>query len=187
MSDQQGATGAEAMLDERALEALSDRVVAKLQDHLADVASGAVVGTLWDEVRALREDVEGLVGLTEELALLRSELVEGLVVEPSDSLSASLDALRVQIDELRDVLAERAGAPADPAPAEVAELDPAVVEVLREEIRAAGGVSDGVVDALREELKALRRRLAVKASERVLDDAQLDQIADAVAERLGRS
>ena len=36
----------------------------------------------------------------------------------------------------------------------------------------------------REELKALRRRIAVKAAERVLDDQQLAQIADAVAARL---
>ena len=87
----------------------------------------------------------------------------------------TLDLLR---EEIRSAAAESGG--------DGAGLDPDVLDVLREEIRAAGGVSDQVVDALREELKALRRRLAVKAAEKVLDEAQLAQIADAVAERLGK-
>jgi hypothetical protein len=345
-------------------------VVDQLQDHLADVASGEVVGALWDEVRGLRDLVEGggattdtpladvlesiavlrsevegigaavaastepvadpavvamrddvqaladevrglgdsvaaldrsaapttaveddegagaddelLVQLTEELATLRAELAEGLVVEPSDALSTSLDALRSEVDALHAALSElRAPSPApapQPAPAgpsadliatvfdelsgirggldelraqiedgtvavdaagfaasppaevEVlgdqlaalrdlvaseidglrqavvtaadrrdeelaqasaptptdvrARLDADTLEELRDEIRAAGAVSDQVIDALRDELKALRRRIAVKASERVLDDDQLAQIADAVAQRL---
>jgi hypothetical protein len=346
-------------------------VVDQLQDHLADVASGEVVGALWDEVRGLRDLVEGggattdapladvlesiavlrsevegigaavaastepvadpavvamrddvqaladevrglsdsvaaldrsaapatpaetddgaleddgelLVQLTEELATLRAELAEGLVVEPSDALSASLDALRSEVDALHAALSElRAPSPAPapepapagpsadliatvfdelsgirggldelraqiedggvavdaagfaasppaevevlgdqlaalrdlvaseidglrqavvtaadrrdeelaqasaPAPTDVrARLDADTLEELRDEIRAAGAVSDQVIDALRDELKALRRRIAVKASERVLDDDQLAQIADAVAQRL---
>jgi uncharacterized coiled-coil protein SlyX len=348
-------------------------VVEQIQDHLADVASGEVVGALWDEVRAvrasldaldgaaagddvsgaisgLRSEVEGiaaavaattepvadpavvamrddvqaltdevralteavlepvaeddevdvdeaeaedeevgedpLVALTEELATLRADLAEGLVVEPSDTLSASLDALRTELDDLHasladlnerevapavaptpppappsepgpsselvatvhdelaalragidelrqrieqgldvdprtlsaetqtdvDVLADQMAALRDlvtseidglrqaviasadarpepaptPPPAPAAGIDDGALAELRDEIRAAGGVSDQVVDALRDELKALRRRIAVKASERVLDDQQLAQIADAVAERLGR-
>lgn len=294
-------------------------LVEQLQDSLADVASGEVVGALWEEVRAVQAEIEGIAAalatrteptadpavagmrddlqaladdvralagsadeptaagsaedrlgpLTEELATLRAELTEGLVVEPSDALSASLDALRSEVDGLRDTLGElrdaAAGAGAAPddgptTPAELAairtaiddvrsrldeglvladdaaptapgehsidevadqlaalrdfvasELDglqqamgatraavehqpapaapaPAIddeaVEVLRDEIRAAGGVSDQLVEALRDELKALRRRIAVKASEKVLDDQQLAQIADAVAARL---
>lgn len=294
-------------------------LVEQLQDSLADVASGEVVGALWEEVRAVQAEIEGIAAalaarteptadpavagmrddlqaladdvralagsadeptaagsaedrlgpLTEELATLRAELTEGLVVEPSDALSASLDALRSEVDGLRDTLGElrdaAAGAGAAPddgptAPDELAairtaiddvrsrldeglvladdaaptapgersidevadqlaalrdfvasELDglqqamgatraavehqpapaapaPAIddeaVEVLRDEIRAAGGVSDQLVEALRDELKALRRRIAVKASEKVLDDQQLAQIADAVAARL---
>lgn len=244
-------------------------LIDQLQDNLADVASGAVVGALWDEVRAVR-----------------AELADGLVVEPSDALSASLDALRSEVDGLRDALGELRGtapvepvedrrddgallerlgtiqvgidelrgrldeglvlaedtelpAPAapdsadveavadqvaalrdfvaseldtvrqtvaaridaateatvaaasarpEPAPApdrpETATIDPDTLELLREEIRAAGTVSDQVIDALRDELKALRRRIAVKAGERVLDDQQLAQIADAVVARL---
>lgn len=241
-------------------------LIEQLQDNLADVASGDVVSALWDEVR-----------------IVRSELTDGLVVEPSDALSASLDALRSEVDGLREALGELRDAPApapaedrrnddavvqrlgaieagidelrarldeglvladdtelpapaagggadveaiadqvaalrdfvaseldtvretvsaridaatettvaaasarpEPAPAAVgATIDPDTLEQLREEIRAAGTVSDQVIDALRDELKALRRRMAVKASERVLDDQQLAQIADAVAARL---
>jgi hypothetical protein len=242
-------------------------LIEQLQDNLADVASGDVVSALWDEVR-----------------IVRTELAEGLVVEPSDALSASLDALRAEVDGLRESLGELRDAPA-PVPAEggrdddavlqrlgtieasidglrgrldeglvladdtepaaaggadveavadqvaalrdfvaseldtvrqtvsaridaateatvaaasarpepeaapmaaavSATIDPDTVELLREEIRAAGTVSDQVIDALRDELKALRRRIAVKATERVLDDQQLAQIADAVAARL---
>jgi len=363
-------------------------IVEQLQDHLADVASGEVVGALWDEVRGLRETVDGVAAasvapaadeggagtadlldaietlrgevegigaavagsaepqadpavagmrddvqalvdevralsdavasverevllrpptaerdehpadadpspllgqLTDELATLRAELAEGLVVEPSDALSASLDALRVEVDSLHAALGDvraQATAPAaaapgpsadalatlfdelatiragvddvrdrldeEPAPAPEAEplaagtppaelevlvdqvaalrdlvssevdglrqavvaaadraeeasrqrvadeapapaaaptsaaLDPSVVEDLKDEIRAAGAIGDQVVDALRDELKALRRRIAVKASEKVLDEDQLRQIADAVAARLAR-
>lgn len=245
-----------------------------LQDNLADVASGQVVGALWDEVRQLRTDLPDLVvgpepiapapapapvapepdpqltALTDELAVLRSELAEGLVVEPSDALSASLDALKGEVDGLRDAIGDLRSTPvpasdpqpapagsgrpdeadidaiADqvaalrdfvateldtvrqavsarldaaaeatagalaarpepaPAPAVQGALDQETIEVLRDEIRASGAIADQVVDALREELKALRRRIAVKASERVLDDQQLAQIADAVAVRL---
>lgn len=291
-------------------------VVEQLQDNLADVASGEVVGALWDEVRQLRADLPDilaepgtvtvahepdpqLAALNEELTVLRTELAEGLVVEPSDALSASLDALKAEVDGLRTALGEmrsatertasepahhghddellehlgtiRAGidelkarlddgvvladdlelrapvAPAEPVgtrdvdaiadqvaalrdfvaseldtvrqtvsarldaaaeataaslaaarpapevqpepapPAAVhAAVDPEAIDMLRDEIRAAGAISDQVVDALRDELKALRRRIAVKAAERVLDEQQLAQIADAVADRLAQ-
>ena len=240
----------------------------QLQDNLADVASGEVVGALWDEVRQLRTDLPDLIvmpepaapqahepdpqlaALTDELSVLRTELADGLVVEPSEALSASLDDLKADLDGLRAALADGvhvgdgdlpvgalapdgtgiealadqvaalrdfvaseldtvsqtvsarldaaaettaaavAAATARPEPtagppAEVtASIDPSTVESLRDEIRASGAIGDQVVDALREELKALRRRIAVKASERVLDEQQLAQIADAVAARL---
>ncbi|HSP03067.1 MAG TPA: hypothetical protein VLR27_06175 [Acidimicrobiales bacterium] len=281
-------------------------LIEQLQDNLADVASGDVVSALWDEVRAVRAQLDEaatsvapvvaapvepagpdpqLAALTDELAVLRTELADGLVVEPSDALSASLDALRSEVDGLREALGELRDAPVpapadggrdddavlqrlgtieagidelrgrldeglvladdtelpapaagggadveaiadqvaalrdfvaseldtvrqtvsaridaatettvaaasarpEPAPAPAvgsATIDPDTLEQLREEIRAAGTVSDQVIDALRDELKALRRRIAVKATERVLDDQQLAQIADAVAARL---
>lgn len=276
-------------------------VVEQLQDNLADVASAEVVGALWDEVRAVRDQLDAvttavpaavatepdpqLVALTDELSVLRTELADGLVVEPSGALSASLDTLRVEIDGLRESLGELRDAP-EPEPADVgrdddamlerlgtiqlgidelrghldeglvladetelpapatgdgadveavadqvaslrdfvaseldtvrqtvaaridaateaavaaatarpepgaepaevrATIDPDTVDLLRDEIRAAGAIPDQVIDALRDELKALRRRITVKAAERVLDDQQLAQIADAVAARL---
>ena len=226
-------------------------LIEQVQDNLADVASGEVVGALWEEVRAVRAQLDGatpaagtaepdpqLSALSAELAVLRAELADGLVVEPSDALSASLDALRSEVDGLRGSLGElpapgdgagveavadqvaalrdfvaseldtvrqtvtaridaateataasvaaaTARAEPEPAPAEGgAGIDADTVAMLRDEIRAAGAVSDQVVDALRDELKALRRRIAVKAAEQVLDDQQLAQIADAVAARL---
>ena len=94
-------------------------LIEQVQDNLADVASGEVVGALWEEVRAVRAQLDGatpatgsdepdpqLSALTEELAVLRAELADGLVVEPSDALSASLEALRSEVDGLRGSLGE---------------------------------------------------------------------------------
>lgn len=260
----------------------------QLQDNLADVASGEVVGSLWEEVRelradlgsagdgldeaaresldALRAEVEGigaalaaraeptadpavagmreelrrladdvravveapappaaseaedrLAPLVDELATLRAELTEGFAVEPSDALLDQVAALRdfvaSELDRLQQAVAAREATPPPPATVDTAPLDDLAtrlrteldrlatvgattsagtgmddqtVELLREEIRAAGGVSDQLVEALRDELKALRRRIAVKASEKVLDDEQLEQIAEAVAARLAK-
>lgn len=152
----------------------------QLQDNLADVASGEVVGALWDEVRRLRADLPDLVAvpapvvaapvtpepdpqlaaLLDELAVLRSELDEGLVVEPSDALSASLDALRSEVDGLRDALGELRATP-QPAAAPVdARLHAETLDLLLGEIRAASGSGDRVVDAVRAEVDGLRSSLA---------------------------
>jgi len=279
----------------RRLEALHDRLAGgpgslleQLQDNLADVASGEVVGSLWEEVRelratqaapggrlddtaldalaALRAEVEGIGAalaarteptadpavagmredlrlladdvralvetpapstpdavaedrlgpLVDELAALRAELTEGLVVEPSGALLDQIAALRdfvaSELDRLQQAVAAGGEAPhettVDTAPLDdiatrmrteldrlaavgttapaASAIDDETLELLREEIRAAGGVADQLVEALRDELKALRRRIAVKASEKVLDDEQLDQIAEAVAARLAK-
>jgi hypothetical protein len=133
---------------------------------------------------------------------LRQRLDDGVSVDPgtlsaanptdvdvlADQMAALRDLVTSEVDGLRQAVIASADARSEappPAPAP-AGIDPAALDDLRDEIRAAGGVSDQVVDALRDELKALRRRIAVKASERVLDDQQLAQIADAVAEWLGR-
>ncbi len=289
-----------------ALRAEVEGIAAAIAERSEPTADPAVVamrdelGVLTDEVRSLLASMEArdaatvatampadepddrIGPLVDELHGLRGELAEGLVVEPSDALSTSLDALRADVDGLRTALAqldaartatpadepdesdqpgaldeafaeelaairagiaalqarlddglvladdsERPGAPAPtsgvedladqmaglrdlvaseldslrqtvaaagatdepagPVSADVyATLDPDTIDLLREEIRAAGGVADQVVDALGDELKALRRRLAVKAAEKVLDEEQLAQIADAVAARLGQ-
>ncbi|HEY1117166.1 MAG TPA: hypothetical protein VGE43_05650, partial [Acidimicrobiales bacterium] len=118
----------------------------------------------------------------------------------ADQVAAMRDFIATELETLRQTVAARLDAateataatvataasepPAGPAPQ--ATLDPEAIASLRDEIRAAGAIPDHVIDALREELKALRRRIAVKASERVLDDQQLAQIADAVAARLAQ-
>lgn len=266
------------------------RAVAAAVDRLSDALADASAGAPADQGAAGDTDAPAaraaLDAMAQDLAALRTELHDGLVVEPSDDLTGTLEALQAEIDglrsgldaipamqssldSLRDVIAgaETAGAPAgDGADSDairqelgsirtaveavqaqldeglvladdvelpttangdagvavadqiaslrdhvsteldglraavaqrgpgggdagdegelVATIDPDTIDLLREEIRSAGGVSDQVVDALREELKALRRRLAVKAQEKVLSDEQLALIAEAVVERL---
>ena len=46
--------------------------------------------------------------------------------------------------------------------------------------------SDAALDELRADIAALRRRIKVQAEGRVLNDDQLEQFADSVAERLAR-
>ncbi len=224
------------------------RALAAAVDELGETATPGTV--------APAEVSEGptLHDLADQLAALRAELADGLVVEPSEDLTSTLEALQGDLDGLRtgleslpaireaiDAVQERldeglvladdvelpaaaaASPPTDgadgsgaavadqiaalrdhlateldgvralisqaasPAPNDEpvqAGLDPDTLDLLRDEIRAAGAVPDQVLDALRQELKALRRRLAVKAQERVLSDEQLGAIADAVAERL---
>jgi hypothetical protein len=119
------------------------------------------------------------------------EAVADQVAALRDFVASELDTMRqtvaARIDAATETTVAAASARPEPAPAPAlgsATIDPDTLEQLREEIRAAGTVSDQVIDALRDELKALRRRIAVKATERVLDDQQLAQIADAVAARL---
>src|SRR5690606_16399542 len=120
------------------------------------------------------------------------EAVADQVAALRDFVASELDTVRqtvaARIDAATEATVAAASARPEPAPApdrpETATIDPDTLELLREEIRAAGTVSDQVIDALRDELKALRRRIAVKAGERVLDDQQLAQIADAVVARL---
>ena len=119
-------------------------VLGQLKETLLDLASGEVVGALWDEVRQVRATVEALVdrdehtvdpgaveslraevtdltvsvrdlleqaevvddegvassdagplaALAADVAVLRHELSEGLVDEPSDAFGSSVDDLR---------------------------------------------------------------------------------------------
>lgn len=89
------------------------------------------------------------------------------------------------LEQVRDDIAhllERSGAA---APSEVM-LDPDVLDVLREDIRSSvGQVPEQLVESLRSELVALRRRIKVRAEADVLSDEQVEAIAKAVAKRLG--
>lgn len=169
----------------QAIRAAIDTVQARLDEGLVlaedaePPAPGGGVDEVVDQVAALRDF------MSSELDGLRQSVAAGGGEEPvavdTTSLDEAVGRLREELDRVASL------APSDASPSEVhATVDPETVDLLREEIRAASGVADQVIDALREELKALRRRLAVKAAERVLDDQQLAQIADAVAERLGR-
>ena len=136
-----------------------------------------------DELQSIRSALDGIQARLDEGLVLAEDSVSpaspGADVEGvADQVAAMRDFVASELDGLRESV--RASAPTEVQ----ATVDPATVELLRDEIRAAGGVADQVVDALRDEIKALRRRLAVKAAERVLDDQQLAQIADAVAARL---
>ena len=92
-------------------------------------------------------------------------------------------------DDLADLPARLETSRPEPVAPAVAEpayatVDPDVVDLLREEIRAAGAVPDDLLDQLRKELVALRRRIKLRAEGEVLTDDQLDAIADAVARKL---
>ncbi len=100
---QSGATPADLLAEVRTL-------LDEVREAILDTASGDVVGALWDEFRSARTSLDSLVQSTtviEELAqvradvaALRSELSEGLVVEPSDALADTVDQLRTDLGGL---------------------------------------------------------------------------------------
>lgn len=165
----------------------STDLVATVLDELAGVRAGV------DEVRDRLEqgitvEQPAPVPAPEPAPAVEVEVLTDELASLRDLVTSEVDGLRQAVvaaaDRAVEAAAERsAGAPVVPSDVR-ATLDDATLEALRDEIRAAGAIGDQVVDALREELKALRRRIAVKAAERVLDDQQLAQIADAVAARL---
>lgn len=166
-------------------------------DEVAELADQ--VATLRDLVRtefdALRQDDGTQTGaepvdltpLTARLDRLHDDIVDRQ--ELADDAPVDLGPVLSSLDEVHQSLARlldravpaTAGAQAAP---ETAVVDPDVIDVLREEIRAAGTVSDDLVEALRTELVALRRRIRLRAEGEIFSDDQLRLIADAVAERL---
>ena len=162
-----------------------------------------------EELAAIRSDLQEVRERLEEVPAAPAAADEGVLAGDApggadvealaDQIAALRDFVASELDTMQQTVAARLDAAAEATAASIAEsaarpapepapvaggIDPDTVELLRDEIRASGAIGDQVVDALREELKALRRRIAVKASERVLDDQQLAQIADAVAARL---
>jgi hypothetical protein len=208
-------------------DAVSD---ADLEGELQTLRSG--VEGVDTELRALRSGVEDIIGRLDEGIVVAEELTPpAAATAPEvgdefaalrDQLSTEFDALRQLLDGLgsretadtsaeasapavdlapltellehvRDDLAElpdRIGAQpapaagAEPAGPEYAALDPDVLDLLREEIRAAGGVSEEVITALRNDLVALRRRIKLRAEGELFTEEQLDHIAEAVARRM---
>lgn len=103
---------------------------------------------------------------------------------------ASLAQIENDVAALGDRIGE-AGGGAGVVEVANARLDPDSLDLLREEIRAAasgggGGVSEELLGSLRDELKALRRRIKLRAEGEVFSEEDLDAIANAVAERLNR-
>ena len=113
-------------------------------------------------------EAPGLAGLGRVVAELRDEVVElrqALLEQPD--LAEVLDGVRRDVAGLLDVT--QAAGRATPSHSTLA---PLVAEVT----------------SMREELVALRRRVALRAGgERYLDDTQLAQLADLVALRLSRT
>ncbi|WP_436793956.1 hypothetical protein [Actinospongicola halichondriae] len=166
------------------------------------------VATLRDQVSAeferLRQVVDAggesvdLTPLTARLDRLHDDLAdqqpmdETVPGEPVD-LSPVLDALHEIQDGIVHLLdrpvVETVPVPAPAQPAATSDgyatVDPDVIDLLREEIRSVGSVSDELVETLGAELKALRRRIRLRAEGEIFSDDQLEMIADAVARKLG--
>lgn len=189
LSDELASLRAELSDLRRQLGAGDGTVVEQLQDNLADVASGEVVGALWDEVRQLRTDLPDLVAvpgatpatsrdddpqiatLIDELTVLRADLDEGLVVEPSDALTGSLDALRAEVDALRDALGDLRS---NPAPVAAAPVDDGSQQRLLDELGALRGMLEELRGDPASQLATIRDLVA----------SELDTVRQAIAARL---
>ncbi len=184
-----------ARLDEGLV--LADDDAAAAQETSPELADQ--VATLRDQVSAEFERVRHLVEsggesvdltpLTARLDRLHDDIADRESIDesaPAD-LSPVIDALH-EVQEGVARLLDRPEAPAEavsaPAGDTYATVDPDVIDLLREEIRAAGSVSDELVETLSGELKALRRRIRLRAEGEIFSDAQLEIIAAAVASKL---
>jgi hypothetical protein len=133
--------------------------------------SKSEVGILRDEVAALRRAIE--------------ELSDRVRLEP---LTSQVEALRLQLVELRDDLPAADAAPAGPAVvAALEELRTSIQGIST--VRAPAGSLAPIVEelgALRQEVVSLRRRVTLrsKAVDDVLDDDQLERIVEAVVDRV---
>ncbi len=145
-----------------------------------------------DDLRSMRTGIEDIIARLDEGLELADDIAPPAAdagPELADQVATLRDHVTAEFDSLRQLIDTMASAPdrdADAAPEgdEFARIDPDIIDLLREEIRAGGGVSDDVVDALRKELIALRRRIKLRAEGELFSTQQLDHIADAVARRL---
>ncbi len=187
---------------------LRDQVTTEFERLRQMVAGGGEtvdqVATLRDQVTTeferLRQMVAGggetvdLTPLTARLDRLHDDLAEQLPA--SEDVSVDLSPVLVALREIQDGIVHLLDRPVvEVAPAATPDLvpasdgyatvDPDVIDLLREEIRSAGTVSDGIVETLSAELKALRRRIRLRAEGEIFGEDQLEMIADAVARKLG--
>lgn len=148
------------------------------------------------ELRAVRAGVEDIITRLDEgldLEIDASALLPGADAAPAptpstdgtselaDQIGALRELVRAEFDAVRHQLGE---ARLEGSGAQSAALDPDTLDLLREEIRASGTPSAELIDTLSTELKALRRRITLRAEGEILSDEQLELIADAVARRL---
>lgn len=204
---------AELEAELRTVRAGVEDIIARLDEGLVLAEDGAApvqetspeladqVATLRDQVSAEFERVRHLVEsggesvdltpLTARLDRLHDDIADRQSVDESVSadLSPVLEALHEVQEGVAHLLdrpvASGAAAPSEPSSDTYATVDPDVIDLLREEIRGAGSVSDELVETLSGELKALRRRIRLRAEGEIFSDEQLEIIADAVARRLG--
>lgn len=140
----------------------------------------------------LHDDIADQQSLAEELAGARGTAgggdgganvdltpVTGALAELQEAMAYLLDRSTAAAEQ-----AEQAGETAPGSSPEFATLDPDSVDLLREEIRASATPSAELIDTLNTELKALRRRIRLRAEGEIFSDEQLELIADAVARRL---
>lgn len=127
------------------------------------------------------------------------------VAELADQVASLRDLLRVELDGIREVVGSgagplTAGLDADSLDLLVGEIRQAggstdailgevrqageSTEALLDEIRQAGQSTATILGELRQEMAVLRRRLSVRAGSEGFTAEQLEQLADAVAERL---
>ncbi len=145
-----------------------------------------------DDLRSVRTGIEDIIARLDEGLELADDIAPpaaGAGPELADQVATLRDHITAEFDALRQLIDTIAAEPADeseqaPAGADYAAVDPDTIDLLREEIRAAGGASDDLVEAMRKELVALRRRIKLRAEGELFSSEQLDRIAEAVARRL---
>ena len=164
----------------------------ELADQLATLRD--TIGTEFEALRTSMGQLPSgdgvdLTPLTARLDRLHDDLSEIEIPEPSGA-ATDLSPVLTALDELQQAVGHLLDRPvsapsaADGGSAGFSTLDPDVVDVLRDEIRSAGGASDEAFETLAAELKALRRRIRLRAEGEIFSDDQLELIAEAVARRL---
>lgn len=163
-----------------ALKSLSSQVTA-VRDDLVDLASGEVVGALWDEVRALRAVVDELADrrpvaetsqwgsgavddVRRDIADLRSDLSEGLVVEADESLSGYLEEIRSRLTGIETGSGEVADGGGASSDSQAGGFEPGV-ELVQE------------IGRLRDDVAAVAARLEAGLEIDIADDDVADRVA----------
>ena len=159
---------------------------ADLEGELQVLRTG--VETVDADLRTMRTGIEDIIARLDEGLVLADDITAPAASpspEVADQLATLRDQVATEFDAMRRLVSSaEPGAPAASSDGQYATIDPDTVDLLREEIRTAGSVSEEVVDALRKELVALRRRIKLRAEGEIFSANELEAIAEAVARRL---